>query len=159
MSLNPLIRQATQTDIPELLRHRRGMYQAMGYTDANALSSMLSACQPYLMAALADASFRGWLALVGERVIAGGAVLINPWPSHPYDLECRRATILNVYVDPEFRRRGIARQLMRTMIDWCRKEGFASVYLHASNEGRALYETLGFEPTTEMRLKLREICH
>jgi GNAT superfamily N-acetyltransferase len=159
MSLNPLIRQATPTDIPEILRHRRGMYEAMGYTDANALSSMQSTCEPYLMAALADGSFRGWLALVGERVVAGGAVLINPWPSHPYDLECRRATILNVYVDPEFRRKGIARQLMRTMIDWCRKEGFAAVYLHASNHGRALYETLSFEPTNEMQLKLREIGH
>jgi len=28
--------------------------------------------------------------------------------------------------------------------------------LHAINDGRPLYETLGFEPTTEMRLKLRE---
>jgi hypothetical protein len=45
---------------------------------------------------------------------------------------------------------------MRTMIDWCRGEGFAAVYLHASNDGKPLYEALGFEPTTEMRLKLRD---
>jgi GNAT superfamily N-acetyltransferase len=82
--------------------------------------------------------------------------MVNPWPSHPYDLECRRATILNVYVYPGFRRKGIARRLMQTMIDWCRKESFAVVYLHASKDGKPLYEELGFEPTTEMRLKLRE---
>ena len=156
MGQEPLIRQATPNDLPEILHHRRGMYEAMGYTDANALSSMQSNCAPYVRAALADGSFRGWLAVLGERVIAGGAILINPWPSHPYDLECRRATILNVYVEPEFRRKGIARRLMQTMIDWCREKGFATVYLHASNDGRPLYETLGFEPTTEMRLKLRE---
>jgi GNAT superfamily N-acetyltransferase len=156
MSLDVQIRQATLADLPEILRHRRGMYEDMGYSDANALSSMLSTSEPYLTTALADGTFRGWLAVVGDRAIAGGAILINPWPSHPYDLECRRATILNVYVDPDFRRKGIARRLMQTMIDWCQEEAFAAVYLHASNEGRPLYEGLGFEPTTEMRLKLRE---
>jgi GNAT superfamily N-acetyltransferase len=70
-------------------------------------------------------------------------------------LECRRATILNVYTDPEYRRRGIARLLMETMIDWCKREGLARVNLHASDAGRHLYESLGFEPSNEMRLKLR----
>jgi GNAT superfamily N-acetyltransferase len=156
MSLDVQIRPATLADLPEILRHRRGMYEAMGYSDANALSSMLSTSEPYLTIALADGTFRGWLAVVGNRAVAGGAILINPWPSHPYDLECRRATILNVYVDPDFRRKGIARRLMQTMIAWCQKEAFAAVYLHASKDGRPLYEGLGFEPTTEMRLKLRE---
>ena len=157
MTLDLLIRQATPDDIPEILRQRRGMYEDMDYNDGEALSAMLSTCEPYLSTALANGSFRSWLALQKERVVAGGAVLINPWPSHPYDLECRRATILNVYVYPDFRRKGIARQLMKTMIDWCRKDGFAAVYLHASQDGRPLYETLGFEPTSEMRLKLKEI--
>jgi GNAT superfamily N-acetyltransferase len=156
MSLDLLIRQATQNDISEILRHRRGMYEDMDYTDGAALSAMLSTSEPYLTAALANGSFRSWLALDGTRIVGGGAVLINAWPSHPYDLECRRATILNVYVYPDFRRKGVARRLMETMIDWCREEGFAAVYLHASKDGRLLYEGLGFEPTTEMRLKLRE---
>jgi len=157
MSLDLFIRPATANDIPEILRQRRGMYEAMGYRDGYALTAMISACEPYLSTALADGSFRCWLAQEQERIVAGGAVLINPWPSHPYDLECRRATILNVYVEAQFRRRGIARQLMQTMIDWCRKEGFAAVYLHASKDGSPLYERLGFEPTTEMSLKLKEI--
>jgi len=155
MSLDVQIRPANQSDLPEILAHRRGMYQDMDYNDANAVSAMLTACEPYLSAALANGSFRGWLAVEQGRIIGGGAVLINPWPSHPYDLECRRATILNVYVHPEYRRKGVARQLMRTMIDWCRKEGFAAVYLHASKNGRPLYEAMGFKPTTEMRLDLR----
>ena len=43
---------------------------------------------------------------------------------------------------------------MRTLIDWCRTEGFESVNLHASADGRPLYEQLGFEATNEMRLSL-----
>jgi len=41
------------------------------------------------------------------------------------------------------------------MIAWCRRQNFASVFLHASKDGRPLYDSLGFEPTNEMKLKLR----
>jgi GNAT superfamily N-acetyltransferase len=149
------IREASVTDIPEIVRLRRAMYEDMNYKDADALQVMASLTADFLAKAIPDGSFRAWLAHDSNQIIAGGAVIITPWPSHPYDLECRRATILNVYTDPNYRRRGIARQLMQTMIDWCRQEGFARVTLHASDDGRHLYETLGFEPSNEMRLKLR----
>jgi GNAT superfamily N-acetyltransferase len=55
---------------------------------------------------------------------------------------------------PEYRRRGIARSIKRELIDWCRSQGFDCVCLHASDEGRLLYEQIGFQPTNEMRLNL-----
>ncbi len=150
-----IIRAATLNDIPEILHQRRAMYEDMDYTDAEKLTAMQSITSGYLKTALADGSFRAWLASSENQVIGGGAIVISPWPAHPYDLECRRVTILNVYTDPQFRRRGIARQLMQTMIDWCKHEGFANVTLHASKDGRHLYESLGFNPSNEMKLKLR----
>jgi hypothetical protein len=44
---------------------------------------------------------------------------------------------------------------MLLMIQWLKEQGFSSVVLHASDEGRPLYETLGFVPTNEMRLRLK----
>jgi GNAT superfamily N-acetyltransferase len=155
MPENLIIREASTDDLPEILRQRRSMYLDMDYEDSPALAKMLSTCEPYLRQALSDRSFRSWVAVLNSKIVGGGAVLISPWPSHPYDLECRRATILNVYVYPEFRRQGIARELMQTMIAWCRQENFASVFLHASKDGRTLYESLRLEPTNEMKLKLR----
>ena len=149
------IRTATPKDIPEILRQRRAMYEDMDYADAEKLAAMQALSYDYLKTALAEGSFRAWLAYSGDQVVAGGAIVISPWPAHPYDLECRRATILNVYTNPHHRRRGIARQLMQTMIDWCKREGFANVTLHASKDGRHLYESLGFKPSNEMKLKLR----
>ncbi len=150
------IRQATVADIPEILHQRRAMYEDMDYKDGAALDAMIATCEPYLATALSNGSFHPWLASRDEdkRVVGGGAVLISPWPSHPYDLECRRATILNVYTYPEFRRQGIARSLMQAMIAWCKEQHFAGVWLHASKDGLRLYESLGFEPGNEMRLKL-----
>jgi GNAT superfamily N-acetyltransferase len=57
-------------------------------------------------------------------------------------------------VEREHRRKGVARELMKVMIAWCRENGFTSVGLHASEEGRPLYEQLSFQPTNEMRLNL-----
>jgi|SRR5579862_2451590 len=154
-SFQPIIREASAADIPEILRQRRRMYKDMHYNDPTALDTMTSLSSEYLNSAMANGSFRVWLAADTDRIVAGGAVVISPWPAHPYDLQCRRATILNVYTNPEYRRRGIARKLMETMIAWCKRDGLARVTLHASDDGRALYESLGFEASNEMRLNLR----
>ena len=81
--------------------------------------------------------------------------MITLWPSHPSDPQPRRATILNLYTEIDYRRQGLAKRLMRMMIEWCRREGFAWVSLHASEEGKRLYVALGFKPTNEMRLTLK----
>jgi GNAT superfamily N-acetyltransferase len=155
MNQNFTIREASTADIPEILRQRCGMYEDMGTKDPEALSAMAKLSAEYLSRAMADGSFRAWLACDGDRVVSGGAVIITSWLAHPYDLECRRATILNVYTNAEYRRRGLARKIMQTIIHWCKREGFARVTLHASEDGRHLYESLGFESSNEMRLKLR----
>jgi len=149
------IREGTVADIPEIARHRRRMCEDMNYTDDHALSTMVSLTADYLKKAIPEGSFRSWLACDDGRVVAGGAVVISPWPSHAYDLDCRRAMILNVYTEPEYRRRGIARQIMEAIIAWCQQQGFARVSLHASEHGRPLYESLGFVDSNEMRLNLR----
>ncbi|HTS37699.1 MAG TPA: GNAT family N-acetyltransferase [Candidatus Solibacter sp.] len=157
MSPEISIRPATLHDISEILRQRRRMYEDMRYTDAAPLDEMAKLTKQYLTQSLTK-TFHAWIACLqnsNEKPIAGGAVLITPWPAHPYDLVCRRATILNVYTDPEFRRQGIARTLMHTMIAWCKQQGLARVTLHASDDGRHLYESLGFETSNEMKLKLR----
>ncbi len=155
MKQNVIIRAATADDIPEILQQRKQIYEDMGHGEPEALSRMVLTTRQYLAEGIPSGSFRGWFATIEGKVVAGGAVILVPWPSHTYDGECRRANILNVYTYPEFRRRGIARQLMQFIIDWCRDQGLAMVYLHASEDGCALYESLGFEPTTEMRLKLK----
>jgi GNAT superfamily N-acetyltransferase len=149
------IRPGTLADIPTIVHHRRRMCEDMNYSDDAALTAMVRATADYLKAAIPEGSFRSWLACDDGKIVAGGAVVITPWPAHAYEPVCRRATILNMYTEPEYRRRGIARQLMQTMIDWCKEEGFARVTLHASQYGRPLYESLGFEQNNEMRLNLR----
>jgi GNAT superfamily N-acetyltransferase len=132
------------------------MFLDMGYTDESALSAMLKTSRPFFARRLSDGTYRAWLAEdPAKNVIAGGGLIIFDYHSSPSDPFPKRPIIVNMYTEPAFRRQGIARTLVRIMIDWCRNEGFGSVVLHASNDGRPLYEQLGFRPTNEMRLMLR----
>ena len=151
-----VIRAATVADVPLLLRQRRMMFWAMGRRDEAALDLMNKAASQYFATALANGSYRGFLAANGTgEVIGGGGIVISPWPGILGQRQPQRAMILNVYVEREHRRRGVARALMEAMIAWCRENDFVNVGLHASDEGRRMYEQLGFKPTNEMRLALR----
>jgi GNAT superfamily N-acetyltransferase len=148
------IREATRDETAIILHHRRSMFRDMGEGTAAELDRMVEVAGPWLARALADGSYRHWLAVDGSGGVAGGGgVLLCPWPANPADPCTQRAVILNVYTEPEFRRRGIARQVMRAILEWVRQQGFRAVNLHASAEGRQLYEKLGFEATNEMRLR------
>jgi hypothetical protein len=46
---------------------------------------------------------------------------------------------------------------MRTILAWVKERGLRAVNLHASDEGRHLYEKLGFEATNEMRLRFERL--
>ena len=50
----------------------------------------------------------------------------------------------NVVVRADYRRRGLARLLMRTTLDWLHERAVRSVLLDATEDGRPLYAGLGF---------------
>jgi GNAT superfamily N-acetyltransferase len=149
------IREATAQDAAVILRHRRSMFEDMGEGTEEELNRMAEATGPWLERALEGGWYRHWLALDEAGSIAGGGgVLLSPWPANPRDASTERAIILNVYTEPQFRRRGIARQVMLVILGWVSQRGLRAANLHASDAGRPLYEKLGFKSTNEMRLWL-----
>ena len=150
------IRRAELRDVAVLIRHRRMMWRELGRREEAALDLMEKAASEYFETAVADGSYLGFLAEDGSGVVTGGGgIVVSPWPGILGQKQPRRAMILNVYVERAHRRKGVARALMETMIAWSRENEFAYVSLHASEQGRGLYEKLGFRPTDEMRLDLK----
>ncbi len=149
------IRPAMAQDLEVVLHHRRRMFEDMGFTDPQALDAMLAISTPLIMRGLTDGTYRGWMVETsGGVVVAGGGVITLQFLPHPIDSRSHRAWVVNMFTEPEHRRRGLARQLMQTIVNWCRAEGMRFLYLHASGDGRSLYESMGFQPTNEMRLAL-----
>jgi GNAT superfamily N-acetyltransferase len=151
------VRRAEIEDLKHLVHHRQAMFEEMGFRDAADLARVAQASNEYFREALRLGTYVGWFAEDANagKVVGGGGLVIAPWPGFPGENRAERVWILNMYTEPAARRQGIAKGLLKEMIEWCRKRGLRTVSLHASVFGRPLYESVGFEPTNEMRLKLR----
>jgi GNAT superfamily N-acetyltransferase len=155
---NYLIRRATVRDAAVIAAHRVAMFNDMGHIrTADLADRLLTASTAALSEVLRDGTYVGWLAVDADRrVIAGAGAHFKPQLpriSHggrhvsagPVPL------VVNVYTDPQWRRRGVARALMKELMEWAMACGYDRVVLHASDAGKSLYESLGFMPTNEMR--------
>lgn len=61
----------------------------------------------------------------------------------------KRAHLMNVYTEKDYRRRGIARQLVNMLIEDARAHGATEISLDATESGRPLYESMGFKASEE----------
>jgi ribosomal protein S18 acetylase RimI-like enzyme len=154
------VRAAAAADIPTLARQRVTMFRDMAKL-APALEEPLErATAAYMNTAIPRGEYLAWVAesVAAAPAIVGGAGVqlrsILPRPREgAVDLELGpEAMVLNVYVEPGWRKRGVGEALMRALLDDLARRKLRRVVLHASDEGRRLYERLGFVPTNEMRL-------
>jgi len=131
------------------------MFLDMGKYDPQKLEAMTSAYRPWLESKMAAGEYLGWFAMSEDGAVGAGLGLwLMDWPPHVIGSALRRGNIINVYTEAPHRRRGLARTLLNAALDWCRANRVDVVILHASKEGRHLYESVAFEPTNEMRLVL-----
>ena len=141
------IRAATLADADALVGQRLAMFTDMGRPiDAPALAA---AFRDWLGEMMPRGVYHAWL---GEEtgthtIVAGGGLSILPWPPGPHYMSDRLAFVYNVYVDPAHRRRGLARGIMDAIHAFCRANGIRSLALNASQDGRPVYEALGYQVT------------
>jgi GNAT superfamily N-acetyltransferase len=140
----------------ELVAHQRmRMFVDAGQAEEGAaMLRMMENFVAWVRPRLQYGSYVGWLVEEGVRAVAGAGMWLMDFPPHWMDAEPVRAYLLNFYVDPEFRGRGLAYELLKTAVDDARRRGIKVVSLHASQFGRPLYERNGFEGTSEMMLRL-----
>ena len=152
------IRTCNQDDAATVARHRVEMFREMGDVPTDELArELLDKSTSALAAALADGSYTGWFAVnpAGEVIAGAGAHVKPQFPRMSHDHTRVEVTpvplVVNVYTETEYRGQGIARALMRVIMEWACAIGSDRLVLHASDAGRPLYVSLGFHPTNEMR--------
>jgi GNAT superfamily N-acetyltransferase len=159
------VRRGTLDDLELLVRHRAGMFRDMGVLPPEAIEPLATGTRAYLREALPAGEYLAWLAGFAaepDRAVAGAGLVLRRIPPFPELAEDgvttriasgREGLVLNVFVEPECRRRGLARRLMDEVIAYARAHALDRLVLHASDDGRPLYEQLGFKGTNEMRLR------
>jgi len=149
------LRLAAADEALTLARHRASMFRDMKEVDDSGASIIENASVDHLAALIEAREYFGFLAEHEGEVIGGGGVWLRPVLPRPGALRgALEAYVLNVYTEPDHRRSGVARAIMQAILDWSREQRLARVVLHASTEGRPLYQSLGFENSNEMRIRL-----
>jgi GNAT superfamily N-acetyltransferase len=140
-------------DLELVCRHREEMFRESnvpGRTD-DILKAQTDHFRPWLATRLDDRTYFGWIVEDGGKPVAGIGLMIIDWPPHPsHPAQDKRGYVLNVFVEPSYRKRGIAEMLMGMAEGEFARRGVAFLMLHATAMGRPLYERLGWAATSEM---------
>ncbi len=134
-------RKAQPQDIPQLIALRRRQLLDEGMTPCCSIDAALSA---FFAAGLADGSYVCWVIEQDGALIATGGVCFYTLPPSFRNPTGLCAYIVSMYTMEPYRRRGLATRLLLRVLDEARARGCAVARLHASAQGRALYEALGF---------------
>jgi GNAT superfamily N-acetyltransferase len=152
------IRRATARDADIIAWHRARMFQDMGDVSGDAFEILRANARSRLAQWIDKGDYIGWLATPvdePEMIVAGAGVQLQPILPRPLNVstigEGRQGTIVNVFTEPQWRRRGIGGLLIKEIISWSKIEQIDRLVLHASDEGRSIYERFGFTESNEMR--------
>jgi GNAT superfamily N-acetyltransferase len=146
-------RIATNGDIALITEHRNAMFAEIGMRTPDALATMSHHFRPWVERMMAAGKYLGWVVEEDGQPVASAGFFELDWPPHPFDPAGEaRGYLLNFWVEPSHRRRGLAKELVKLAVAESRRRGFRVTTLHASEAGRPVYESLGFRPSGEMML-------
>ncbi|MDH0733651.1 GNAT family N-acetyltransferase [Pseudomonas sichuanensis] len=138
------------SDAEMICAHRQDMFLEAG-GNPEQLRIMTQHFRPWLEERLADGRYYGFKLLDGEQPVAAIGLMSIDWPPHPsHPTLDKRGYVLNVYVQPAYRRRGLASALMQAADAEFARRGITFAVLHATETGKPVYEQIGWAGTSEM---------
>ena len=148
------IRPADEADLDTVSALRVAFVAEVRGVDTTSLPmTFVSATRDSHRRCFAAGRLRSWLAIDGETMLGVVSLLVDEVPPRPEDERHLQAFVLNLFVQPPHRGRGIGRHLMEACLDDARTTGVRLLGLHTTADGRPLYEALGFR-TQESWLEL-----
>ena len=134
-------RRLTENDLATFIEMRIAQLREEGATED---LDLVPALMDYNHRHMADGSFVSWLALDGEKIIGTSGMSFVEKPPYFGCPSGRIGLLSSMYTVPEYRRKGIAKQLLSRVADEARAYGCGSIQITASDLGVLLYSDFGF---------------
>ena len=151
-AMNITYRKLTEKDLDSFICLRIAQLREEGATEELDLTSAL---MDYYLRHLADGTFVSWLVLDGDRIIGTSGMSFVEKPPYFSCPTGRIGLLSSMYTDPEYRRKGIAKELLSRVVEEARSYGCGAVQITASDMGVLLYTDFGFVKNGNfMQLKL-----
>ena len=134
-------RKMTSADLTIFIQMRISQLREEG---ANEDIDLAPALQDYYERHMADGTFVSWLAVDSDTIIGTSGMSFVEKPPYFGCTNGRIGLLSSMYTDPEYRRKGIAKELLRRVIEEARSYGCGTVQITASDMGVLLYTDFGF---------------
>lgn len=143
--MNLTFKKATMEDIDILTETRIQVLRAANKLSRDIdMSDVKKQSYDYYKKALYDGTHIAYLIFDGSRFAgAGGVSFFQVMPTY-HNSSGRKAYIMNMYTDPEYRRKGIAYKTLDMLIRDTKNKGITDISLETTDMGRPLYERYGF---------------
>ena len=134
-------RRLVEDDLETFINMRITQLREEGATEK---LNLVPALMDYYHRHMADGTFVSWLAMDGEKIIGTSGMSFVEKPPYFSCPSGKIGLLSSMYTDPDYRRRGIAKELLRRVVEEARDYGCGSVQITASDMGVLLYTDFGF---------------
>ena len=139
--MNITYRKLTENDLETFINMRITQLREEGATDE---MDLYPALMDYYQRHLTNGTFVSWLALDGDRIIGTSGMSFVEKPPY-FGCPTGRIDLLSsMYTNPDYRRQGIAKELLGRVVEEARVYGCGTVQITASDMGVLLYSNFGF---------------
>ncbi|MBR2550324.1 MAG: GNAT family N-acetyltransferase [Clostridiales bacterium] len=135
-------RKLTEDDLDVFIKMRIIQLREEGATED---IDLVPALKDYYHRHLSDGTFVSWLAMDGEKIIGTSGMSFVEKPPYFSCPTGRLGLLSSMFTDPEYRRMGIAKELLGRVVEEARAYGCGAVQITASDMGVKLYTAFGFK--------------
>ena len=134
-------RRMEAEDVEQFIALRISQLREEGATED---LNLVPALEDYYHRHMADGTFVSWLAVMDQRIVGTSGMSFVEKPPYFGCPTGRIGLLSSMYTDPEYRRMGIAKELLRRVVGEARAYGCGAVQITASDMGVLLYTDFGF---------------
>lgn len=139
--MNIVYKKLTEKELDIFIQMRITQLKEEGATEDIDLVPVL---RDYYDRHMADGTFVSWLALDGEKIIGTSGMSFVEKPPYFGCPSGRIGLLSSMFTDPDYRRMGIAKELLSRVVEEARAYGCGTVQITASDMGVKLYTAYGF---------------